>query len=328
MKNWSKMSDLEIKKVIYFVPLVLALCIMGYLFLQEEHKQSNEVAFHEIDNASDTFLLTSSETEVYDKLMQKETKAKIEQRNSNQDFPSFDQLEKVKKQSGVLYTKNTKISREDSIIAYYEKKIQDTVNSLMADCNATMQSKRQYQREVQTQRKIEIEKEEESQVEVEGKRRKSGFSSTYQAEVKKPKKSSPTSIRVVVVGNHSVKNNGFIKLRTTGFAQKGDKEIPSGTTIWGVLKVSANTANIEVSGIKLDNGNVLGLSLLAYDELGNKGLYIDSNDNSNLSGEIKEEALDDLVGGLNVGRGLARILTRNKKEESILIPNGLKMMLK
>jgi|GEM_PF-3879865 len=323
------MNDLQLKKIIYFFPLVFALSVMGFLFLDENKQPVNETAFHDIDNSSDTMLLTSSQTEIYDNQLQKETKQIIKERNSNKDFPSFDRLKEEKKQSGVLYTRSAILSREDSLIAFYEKLLQDTVKRLTADCQSAPIKNQRYKRVAQRKIKIEepkvLEKEDSEDKE---KRRKTSFSSTFQGKRSESLTPEPTLISVAVVGNHTVKNNGFIRLRTTAASEIEGNQIPTGTTILGVLKMDSEFANIAVTGIKLNNGKVLAVALTAYDELGNHGLRTESNRNNALASELKEEAINDLTGSSNVARGLTRVLSRNKKEESIFIPNGLKMVLR
>lgn len=113
------------------------------------------------------------------------------------------------------------------------------------------------------------------------------------------------TISAVVHGDQTLVNGQSVKLRMTEEMRAGRHVIPKNTILTGVGKISGERLGIEISSIEYE-GNIIPVSLQAYDSDGQHGIYI--------PGSMEMNAVKEIAG--NMGQNMGSSITITQQGQS------------
>lgn len=117
--------------------------------------------------------------------------------------------------------------------------------------------------------------------------------------------SEKNTISAVVHGDQTLVNGQSVKLRMTEEMRAGRHVIPKNTILTGVGKISGERLGIEISSIEYE-GNIIPVSLQAYDSDGQHGIYI--------PGSMEMNAVKEIAG--NMGQNMGSSITITQQGQS------------
>lgn len=113
------------------------------------------------------------------------------------------------------------------------------------------------------------------------------------------------TINAVVHGDQTLINGQGVKLRMTEPMRAGRYTIPKNTILTGVGKISGERLEILISSIEYE-GNIIPVSLQAYDSDGQHGIYI--------PGSMEMNAVKEIAG--NMGQNMGSSITITQQGQS------------
>lgn len=121
------------------------------------------------------------------------------------------------------------------------------------------------------------------------------------------------TINVVVHGDQTLVNGQSVKLRITEPMRAGKHLISPNTILTGVGKITGERLEIMVTSIEYE-GNIIPVSLQAYDSDGQQGIYI--------PGSMEMTAVKEIVGNMGQNLGSTINISRQGAGEQLLTDLG------
>ncbi|MFR3216439.1 MAG: conjugative transposon protein TraM [Dysgonomonas mossii] len=121
------------------------------------------------------------------------------------------------------------------------------------------------------------------------------------------------TINAVVHGDQTLINGQSVKLRMTEPMRAGKHIIPRNTVLTGVGKITGERLEIQISSIEYD-GNIIPVSLQAYDSDGQQGIYI--------PGSMEMTAIKEIAGNMGQNLGSTINISRQGAGEQLLTDLG------
>lgn len=148
--------------------------------------------------------------------------------------------------------------------------------------------------------------------------------------------SESTSIPAVILNDVIVKNGGNVQIRVLETVKINGYSLKRNTSITGTASINGNRLLIKVPGSNV-GGELVDVEFNVYDYQGVEGIYIEGMSKKEASGDIQDEAINQvgqnipgasggILGGvINVARNIGG---RSRSEQRIAVPGGSKILLK
>jgi len=121
------------------------------------------------------------------------------------------------------------------------------------------------------------------------------------------------TINVVVHGDQTLISGQSVKLRMTEPMRAGKHVIPRNTILTGVGRIAGERLDIQVSSIEYE-GNIIPVSMLAYDSDGQQGVYI--------PGSMEMTAVKEIAGNMGQNMGSSINITQTSAGDQLLTDLG------
>lgn len=121
------------------------------------------------------------------------------------------------------------------------------------------------------------------------------------------------TINAVVHGDQTLVNGQSVKLRMTEPMRAGKHIIPCNTILTGVGKITGERMEIQISSIEYE-GNIIPVSMLAYDSDGQQGIYI--------PGSMEMTAVKEITGNMGHNLGSSINITQQSAGNQLLSDLG------
>ena len=121
------------------------------------------------------------------------------------------------------------------------------------------------------------------------------------------------TINAVVHGDQTLVNGQSVKLRMTEPMRAGKHIIPRNTILTGVGRIAGERLEIQISSIEYE-GNIIPVSMLAYDSDGQLGVYI--------PGSMEMTAVKEITGNMGQNLGSSINITQQSAGNQLLSDLG------
>jgi len=121
------------------------------------------------------------------------------------------------------------------------------------------------------------------------------------------------TINVVVHGDQTLISGQSVKLRMTEPMRAGKHVIPRNTILTGVGRIAGERLDIQISSIEYE-GNIIPVSMLAYDSDGQQGVYI--------PGSMEMTAVKEIAGNMGQNMGSSINITQTSAGDQLLTDLG------
>ena len=121
------------------------------------------------------------------------------------------------------------------------------------------------------------------------------------------------TIDAVVHGDQTLVNGQSVKLRMTESMKVGNHVIPSDTILTGIGKITGERLEIMISSIEYE-GNIVPVSMQAYDSDGQQGIYI--------PGSMEMMAVKEIAGNMGQNLGSSINISQQSAGEQLLTDLG------
>lgn len=121
------------------------------------------------------------------------------------------------------------------------------------------------------------------------------------------------TVNAVVHGDQTLVNGQSVKLRMTEPMRAGKHVIPRNTILTGVGKITGERLEIMISSIEYE-GNIIPVSMQAYDSDGQQGIYI--------PGSMEMTAVKEIAGNMGQNLGSTINISRQGAGEQLLTDLG------
>ena len=121
------------------------------------------------------------------------------------------------------------------------------------------------------------------------------------------------TINAVVHGDQTLVNGQSVKLRMIEPMRAGKHIIPRNTILTGVGRIAGERLEIQISSIEYE-GNIIPVSMLAYDSDGQLGIYI--------PGSMEMTAVKEITGNMGQNLGSSINITQQSAGNQLLSDLG------
>lgn len=125
--------------------------------------------------------------------------------------------------------------------------------------------------------------------------------------------SEKNTINAVVHGDQTLINGQSVNLRMTEAMRAGKHLIPQNTILTGVGKITGERLEIQISSIEYE-GNIIPVSMQAYDSDGQQGIYI--------PGSMEMTAVKEITGNMGQNLGSSINITQQSAGNQLLSDLG------